>query len=105
MLRLLGSGAVLYLPDFSIDSLRAVVRFAMVGEVVVEHAEVEEVINLGKTLKLDMIKEVGGGRESWRHYESPRCSCHLSRRWGRRRRRRLCLRMTYRLFKPHSHPY
>ena len=33
MFRLLGSGAVLRLSDFSVDSLRAVVRFAMVGQV------------------------------------------------------------------------
>ena len=33
MFRLLGSGAVLRLSDFSVDSLKAVVRFAMVGQV------------------------------------------------------------------------
>ena len=70
VLRLHHAGAVLLLPDFSMDSVMAMARYAMTGEV-------EQLVTLGKILELPgMVQEVGGGRESWRHNESPRRSRH-----------------------------
>ena len=93
MLRLHHAGAVLLLPDFSMDSVMAMARYAMTGEV-------EQLVTLGKILELPgMVQEVGGGRESWRHNETPRCSCHPCQRRGRRRRG-FCWGETTRLVEP-----
>ena len=103
VLRLQHAGAMLHLPDFSMDSVCAVTKYAMTGEVVVASTMVEELVTLGKLLELPgMVQEVGGSRKSWSHYKSPRCSRHLSLRRGSRM---LCWGVTHRLVKPHSHPY
>ena len=44
MLRLHHAGAVLLLPDFSMDSVMAMARYAMTGEV-------EQLVTLGKILE------------------------------------------------------
>ena len=68
VLRLQHTGAMLFLPDFSMDSVCAVTRYAMTGEVVVGSTRVEELVTLGKILELPgMVQEVGGGRESCSH--------------------------------------
>ena len=100
MLRLHHAGAVLLLPDFSMDCVVAMARYAMTGEVVVASTEVEQLVTLGKILELPgMVQEVGGGRESWRHNETPRRSCHPCQRRGRRRRG-FCWGDTPRLVEP-----
>ena len=68
VLRLQHTGAMLFLPDFSMDSVCAVTRYAMTGEVVVGSTRVEELVTLGKILELPgMVQEVCGGRESCSH--------------------------------------